>query len=137
MSSPAISTPMQSRPSMSSPAMSTPAKSSVNVQSCNFSQPVVWSICLSLAHLVSGTSSLYDAHRQPIPVSHTHHGAYTRPVFVSALQSEGRYACLPSQFSYFHKTSQKKTRVSVQQFATSLTIIQELNSKLFERQLTP
>jgi len=28
-----------SSPTLSSPAMSTPAKSSVNVQSCNFSQP--------------------------------------------------------------------------------------------------
>jgi len=32
--------PSMSGPPLSSPAMSTPAKSSVNVQSCNFSQPV-------------------------------------------------------------------------------------------------
>ena len=35
MSSPSMSSPAMSSPSMSSPAMSTPAKSSVNVQSCD------------------------------------------------------------------------------------------------------
>ena len=40
MSSPAMSSPSMSSPSMSSPAMSNPVfYSSVNVQSCNFSQP--------------------------------------------------------------------------------------------------
>ena len=42
MSGPPLSSPSVSSPLMSSPAMSTPANSSVNVQSCNFSQPATF-----------------------------------------------------------------------------------------------